>query len=173
MLAHSNFRHTFAAKANMSTIHQFRVEGLDGAEIDFAAFAGKKILVVNVASECGYTPQYQQLQELYTHFGDTLVVVGFPCNDFGGQEPGDAPAIRQFCSMRYGVTFPLTAKVSIKAPNTHPVYRWLTTAAENGHSDSVVSWNFQKYLLDENGRLIAVFPPACEPLDPSILAHLS
>jgi glutathione peroxidase len=157
----------------MSTIHQFRVEGLDGEEIDFAAFAGKKILVVNVASECGYTPQYRQLQELYTHFGDRLVVVGFPCNDFGGQEPGDGVQIRRFCSTRYGVSFPLAAKVRIRPPHTHPVYRWLTTAAENGYLDSTVSWNFQKYLLDEGGRLVAVFPPACDSLDPSILAHLS
>ncbi len=157
----------------MSTIHQFRVEGLDGDVIDFAAFAGKKILIVNVASECGYTPQYQQLQELHTHFSDRLAVVGFPSNDFGGQEPGDASQIRQFCSTRFGVSFPLAAKVHIKPPHTHPVYRWLTSAVENGHSDSTVSWNFQKYLLDENGCLLAVFPPACEPLDPSILAYLS
>lgn len=148
----------------MHSIHQFRVEGLEDEIIDFEAFAGKKILVVNVASECGYTPQYEQLQELYTQFGDRLVIVGFPCNDFGGQEPGAADAIRQFCTKRYGVTFPLAAKVQIKGPNPHPVYRWLTSAAENGHSDSTVFWNFQKYLLDEQGRLLAVFPPAADPL---------
>lgn len=156
----------------MNSIHQFRVDGLEGDLIDFAAYAGKKILVVNVASECGYTPQYQQLQELYEHFGDRLVVVGFPCNDFGAQEPGSAVEIRQFCQKRYGVTFPLAAKVSIKGADCAPVYRWLTSAAENGHSDSTVSWNFQKYLLDEDGRLKAVFPSSCDPFDPSLLRHL-
>ncbi len=156
----------------MNSIHQFSVEGLEGETLDFADFAGKKILVVNVASECGYTPQYQQLQELYTHFGDRLVVVGFPCNDFGAQESAAADAIRQFCTRRYGVTFPLAAKVQIKGPTRHPVYHWLTSAAENGHSDSRVSWNFQKYLLDEQGRLLAMFPPACDPLDPALLDYL-
>lgn len=156
----------------MDSIHEFRVEGLEGEAIDFAAFAGKKILIVNVASECGFTPQYQQLQELYTHFADRLVVIGIPCNDFGAQEPGEADTIRQFCTRRYGVTFPLAAKMQIKAPNTSPLYRWLTSAGENGHLDSTVSWNFQKYLLDETGRLLAVFPPSCDPLDPSLLNYL-
>ncbi|TNE51627.1 MAG: glutathione peroxidase [Bacteroidetes bacterium] len=156
----------------MRTIHGFDVDGLEGERIDFAAFAGKKVLIVNVASECGYTPQYQQLQELYTVFQDRLVVVGFPSNDFGGQEPGNAEDIRQFCTRRYGVTFPLAAKVQIREPHTHPVYRWLTTKAENGVADSTVSWNFQKYLLDEEGRLLAVFPTVCDPLDPSLLRYL-
>ncbi len=156
----------------MTSIHQFSVAGLAGGTIDFAAFAGKKVLVVNVASECGYTPQYQQLQELYTHFSDRLVVVGIPCNDFGGQEPGEATDIQQFCNQRYGVTFPLSAKMQIKAPNAHPLYRWLTEAAENGRLDSAVSWNFQKYLLDEKGQLLAVFPPACDPFDPALLDYM-
>lgn len=156
----------------MNSIHQFRVEGLEGQTIDFAAFAGKKILVVNVASECGFTPQYQQLQELQEHFGEQLVVIGFPCNDFGGQEPGDGAEIRRFCTQRFDITFPLTAKVQIKGEHKHPIYRWLTAKAENGHSDSMVSWNFQKYLLDENGHLLAVFPPACDPFDPALLDYL-
>ena len=156
----------------MNSIHEFRVEGLEGQTIDFATFAGKKVLVVNVASECSYTPQYQQLQELYEYFGNRLVVVGFPCNDFGGQEPGDGNAIRQFCTGHFGITFPLAAKVRIEEPHRHPVYRWLTTKIENGHSDSEVSWNFQKYLLDENGRILAVFPPVCDPFDPALLDFL-
>ena len=156
----------------MTSIHQFCVDGLEGEQIDFAAFAGKKILVVNVASECGYTPQYQQLQELYVHFGDQLAVVGFPCNDFGGQEPGEAADIRQFCTRRYGVSFPLAAKVQITGAHPHPIYHWLTRMAENGRLDSTVSWNFQKYLLDENGLLLAVFDPACDPFDPRLLAYL-
>lgn len=154
------------------SIHAFKVNGLDGGVIDFADFAGKKVLIVNVASACGYTAQYAQLQELYTHFGQKLVVVGFPCNDFGAQESGDAGEIRQFCSLRYGVTFPLGEKVRIKGAEPHPVYAWLTQKSLNGHSDSSVSWNFQKYLVDENGHLQAVFPSSCDPLDPAVLAAI-
>lgn len=157
----------------MNSIHQFCVEGLGGETIDFAAFAGKKILVVNVASECGYTPQYQQLQELFEHFSHTLVIVGFPCDDFGGQEPGTAAEIQRFCTRQYGVTFPLAAKVQIRGAQPHSVYRWLMSKAENGQMDSAVSWNFQKYLLDENGRLLAVFPPACDPFSDEILSHFT
>ena len=157
----------------MSSIHQFCVEGLDGETIDFAAFAGKKILVVNVASECGYTAQYQQLQELFAYFSDKLTVVGFPCNDFGAQEPGDGAQIRQFCARRYGVTFPLAAKIHIRGAQQHPLYRWLTSRAENGQLDSVVTWNFQKYLLDEEGVLKGVFSPACDPLSDEILSLLT
>ena len=109
----------------MNTIHEFKVEGIEGEEIDFSLFKGKKILVVNVASECGFTPQYQQLQELYEEFKDKLVIVGFPCNDFGGQEPGNDEEIRNFCALRFGVEFPLASKVSILRDRT-PVYQWLT-----------------------------------------------
>ena len=154
----------------MDAIHQFRVEGIAGETIDFAAFAGRKVLVVNVASECGYTPQYAQLQELHEHFAGRLVVVGFPSNDFGGQESGSDADIRQFCTRRYGVTFPLAAKVKIAE---NPVYRWLQQKArDGGHPGAAVTWNFQKYLLDEQGRLLAVFPPACDPLDPELLKLL-
>ena len=154
------------------SIHIFQVESLDGGTIDLGVFSGKKILIVNVASECGYTPQYQQLQELYEYFSDRLAIVGFPCNDFGGQEPGSDETIMQFCERRYGVSFPLAKKVEIKGSDPHPVYRWLTDKSQNGYADSVVSWNFQKYLLDESGHLIAVFPPACEPLAAQIVDML-
>lgn len=154
------------------SVHQFKVEGIGGAEIDFAGFAGKKVLVVNVASECGFTPQYQQLQELYEAFQDKLVVVGVPSNDFGGQEPGTNEDIRAFCTIKYGVQFPLTTKVSItNAP--HPLYQWLTQKAENGVLDSEVSWNFQKYLLDEKGHLVAYFPSSVSPFDERILDWLA
>jgi glutathione peroxidase len=152
----------------MPSIHQFSVDGLRGGVIDFASFAGKKILVVNVASACGYTPQYRQLQELYEHMNDRLAIVGFPCNDFGGQEPGAADEISAFCHSNFGVTFPLAEKVAIKPPRTHPLYAWLTRASLNGRQDSEVTWNFQKYLLNEQGELIAVFPPAIDPIHPSI-----
>ncbi len=154
----------------MNTLHSFKVEGIEGEEIDFAAFAGKKIMVVNVASECGLTPQYQQLQELYEEFGDKFVIIGFPANNFGGQEPGSNSDIQAFCSRRYGVSFPLAAKIDIR---THPVYRWLTQKSENGVLDSQVTWNFQKYLLDESGRLVHCLPPDASPLDEKVLEWLS
>ncbi len=154
----------------MNTIHPFKVEELAGGTIDFSAFAGKKILVVNVASECGLTPQYQQLQELYEEFEDKLTIVGFPSNNFGGQEPGTNDEIQAFCTRNYGVTFPLAAKVDV---TTHPVYQWLTKKALNGVRDSEVSWNFQKYALNEQGHLVHVFPPATSPLDDEILGWLS
>lgn len=153
----------------MDSIHRFSVEGLEGQTIDFSAFRGKKILVVNTASECGLTPQYQLLEEMSTSFAQKLIVVGFPCNDFGGQEPGSADEIAAFCERNFGVSFPLGAKVDILGPSPSPIYRWLTTKAENGFADSSVSWNFQKYLLDENGHLIAVFSPTTSPLDAGIL----
>ena len=156
--------------SKVNTFHSFRVEGIEGGTIDFAALAGKKILVVNVASECGHTPQYGQLQELYEEFEDKIAIVGFPANNFGAQEPGSNHEIQTFCSRNYGVTFPLAAKVDV---TTHPVYQWLTKKALNGVQDSEVTWNFQKYALDEQGRLVHVFPPSVSPLDEEILEWLS
>jgi glutathione peroxidase len=154
----------------VNTIHTFKVEGIAGKTLDFAALAGKKILVVNVASECGLTPQYQQLQELYEEFEDKLTIVGFPANNFGGQEPGSNEQIQTFCARNYGVSFPLAAKVDV---TTHPVYQWLTQKALNGVQDSEVTWNFQKYALDEQGRLVHVFPPTASPLDERVIEWLS
>jgi len=148
-----------------NTIHAFQMESIEGGIIDFGAFKGKKVLVVNVASECGYTPQYAQLQEIHEHLSDQLTVVGVPCNDFGSQEPGTESEIQQFCTRRYGITFPLTAKISIKGENLHPVYAWLTQKELNGVSDSTVAWNFQKYLLDGQGHLLGVFPPSVSVFD--------
>ena len=139
---------------------------MTGGTIDFSALAGKKILIVNVASECGLTPQYQQLQELYEEFEDKLTIVGFPANNFGGQEPGTNDEIQTFCTRNYGVTFPLATKVDV---TTHPIYRWLTQKSQNGVLDSEVTWNFQKYALDEQGRLVHFFPPATSPLDEEVL----
>ncbi|MEM8907111.1 MAG: glutathione peroxidase [Bacteroidota bacterium] len=154
----------------MASIHQFKVEGIRGEEINFADFEGKKIIVVNVASECGYTPQYQQLQELYQEFKDKLVIVGFPSNDFGGQEPGTDLEIRTFCERNYGVTFPLATKIVIQ---TEPIYQWLGQKDRNGRMDSEVKWNFQKYCLDEAGQLVHVFPSAIAPFDDQILDWLN
>ncbi len=128
-------------------------------------------MIVNVASECGYTPQYRQLQELYSEFHDKLVIVGFPSNDFGGQEPGTSADIQAFCERNYGVSFPIAAKVRIKK-DPHPVYQWLQNRSENGHSDTRVQWNFHKYLLDEEGQLVESLPSAVSPLDDQVLDWL-
>lgn len=136
--------------------------------MELSQFKGKKMIVVNVASACGYTPQYQQLQELHEHFGEHLAILGFPCNDFGGQEPGSAEEIQNFCSTKYRVTFPLTAKVGIRQ-RPHPVYEWLQQKPLNGKMDSEVKWNFHKFLLDEEGQLVDALPSAVSPLDDRIL----
>ncbi|MEL6923111.1 MAG: glutathione peroxidase [Bacteroidota bacterium] len=156
----------------MNSIHQFTIKGIEGTDIALSDFAGKKMMIVNVASECGYTPQYQQLQELYEAFNDKLVIIGCPSNDFGNQEPGSAADIQQFCQLRYGVSFPLAEKLKILGPEVHPVYRWLTQKAFNGVADSEVRWNFQKYLLDEQGRLVKTLPSAVSPLDEAIVSWL-
>lgn len=149
----------------MSSIHQYTIAGIGGETIDFKAFKGKYILIVNVASECGYTPQYAQLQELYDNHKDKLVIVGVPCNQFGGQEPGTATEIQKFCNVRYGVTFPLTAKVDVKGKNQHELYKWLTQKSLNGVQDSKVAWNFHKYLINPQGHLVKVYPSAASPFD--------
>ncbi|MEZ4982564.1 MAG: glutathione peroxidase [Saprospiraceae bacterium] len=152
-----------------TSIKSFKVKGIDGKELDFASFGEKKLMIVNVASECGFTPQYRQLQELYESFHDKLVIVGFPCNDFGNQEPADEKDIEKFCQLNFGVSFPLTEKVKILGNETHPVYQWLTQKSQNQHSDSEVSWNFQKYLLDQDGHLQKVLPSSVSPVDPEVV----
>ncbi len=155
------------------TVHQFKVEGIAGGEIDFASFKGKKLIIVNVASECGFTPQYDQLQELYEAFSDKLAIVGFPSNDFGGQEPGGNETIQNFCKLRYGVTFPLAAKINILGADGHPVFRWLTDKSANGVMDTQVRWNFQKYLLDEDGKLVKCLSSTVSPLDDAVVGWVS
>lgn len=152
-----------------SSIHQFKVDGIDGKTIDFSSFKNKKILVVNTASECGFTPQYEGLEKLYKSNKDKLVVVGFPCNQFGGQEPGDGKTIETFCKKNYGVTFPLAAKVDVKGENIAPIYKWLCSKNENGVLDATIKWNFNKFLLDENGILLAYFPSNVKPDSEEIL----
>jgi glutathione peroxidase len=154
------------------SIHQFKVIGLDGGEIDFSTFKGKKILIVNTASECGYTPQYKDLEALYNQFKDKLVIVGFPSNDFGGQEPGSNDEIKTFCTKNYGVSFPMAAKVSVKGDNTAPIYQWLTQKEKNGVLDAEIKWNFNKFLLNENGEIIAKFESSTNPLSKDITDKL-
>ena len=151
------------------SIYDFKVGGLDGQTIDFADFKGKKILIVNTASECGYTPQYSGLQELHLKHQDKLVVIGFPANDFGAQEPGSNAEIAQFCEKNYGVTFPMAAKITVKGDNMHPLYQWLTQKEQNGEMDAVVKWNFHKFLIDENGRLIASYPSGVKPMGDKLI----
>ncbi|MEO9211349.1 MAG: glutathione peroxidase, partial [Ginsengibacter sp.] len=138
-----------------STIYHFKVTSLDGGTIDFSQYKGKKILIVNTASKCGYTPQYEELETLYKTYGNKLVIVGFPANNFGGQEPGSNEEIKTFCTKNYGVTFPMAAKVSVKGDDIAPIYKWLTSKSENGVLDADIKWNFTKFLLDENGVLLA------------------
>ena len=150
------------------SIYDININTLDGNPIDLNDFIGKKILFVNVASECGFTPQYEDLQTLHENYLDKLVVIGIPCNQFGEQEPGDADEIIAFCQDTYGVTFILTEKVDVKGDNQHPLYTWLTEKEKNGLKNSKVKWNFQKYLIDENGELIDYFYSITGPLNSKI-----
>ena len=155
-----------------NSVHSFKVTSIDGGTIDFSSFKGKKILIVNTASKCGYTPQYEDLEKLYETYKSKLVIVGFPANNFGGQEPGSNTEINAFCKKNYGVTFPLAEKVSVKGDDTHALFKWLTSKKENGVMDAEIKWNFTKFLLDEQGKLIAVFPSSVKPMDDEIVKHL-
>ena len=146
-----------------ASIYDFKVTALDGGTINFSQFKGKKILIVNTASKCGFTPQYEALEKLSKRYEGKLVIVGFPANNFLWQEPGSNEEISGFCQKNYGVTFPMAAKISVKGSKMAAIYRWLTEKKYNGYADSKVKWNFQKYLIDENGKLVAVFYSATTP----------
>lgn len=155
------------------TIYQFKVKDLSGKEFDFASLKGKKIMIVNTASKCGLTPQYKELEALYKEYGSKgFVIVGFPANNFAGQEPGTNEEIATFCQLNYGVTFPMMDKVSVKGDDMCAVYQFLTQKAKNGLQDSEVEWNFQKYLLNEKGELVKVISPRTLPKDPEVLNWL-
>ena len=156
----------------MNTIHQFSVKSIEGGTLSFSDFKGKKILLVNTASACGLTPQYEQLQELYNNFQDKVVVVGVPANEFGAQEPGSNDEIKKFCSVCYGVTFPLAAKQVVIGEEQSELFQWLTQKAKNGVMDVDIKWNFHKFVLDENGALVANFGSFTGPLDESVLNAL-
>ena len=161
---------TIATSMTKETIYQFKVQDLAGDEFDFATLKGKRIIIVNTASECGLTPQYEQLQAVYNQYKDqNLVIVGFPANNFGSQEPGSNAQIASFCQKNYGVTFPMMAKISVKGNDMHPVYQFLTQKAKNGLEDSSVQWNFQKYLINSNGELEKVVAPSTLPTDSEII----
>jgi len=154
------------------TIYDFQVESLDGGKINFADFKGKKILIVNTASECGFTPQYEGLETLSKEYKDNLVIVGFPANNFGGQEPGSNAEIATFCQKNFGVTFPMAAKVSVKGDDMAPIFKFLTEKELNGVKNSSIMWNFTKFLLDENGTLIDSFASTTKPTSESITKYL-
>jgi glutathione peroxidase len=156
------------------TIYQFKVKDLYGQEFDFASLKGKKILIVNTASECGLTPQYKDLEAIYKKYQDkNFVIVGFPANNFGAQEPGSNEQIAQFCEMNYGVTFPMMSKVSVKGADIDKVYQFLTQKSKNGLQDSEVEWNFQKYLINEQGELVKVLSPRVLPTDAAIVGWIN
>lgn len=155
-----------------SAIYDIKINSLTGKPINLNDFKGKKLLFVNVASECGYTPQYKDLQQLHETYKDKLVIIGVPCNQFGEQEPGNAQEIQQFCSKNYGVDFLITEKVDVKGENQHPLYHWLTSKEINGRIESTVKWNFQKYLIDENGEIINFFNSEIKPLSTDIIDKL-
>ena len=155
---------TLTVFAQDKTIYDFKVTDIDGHPFDMASLKGKKVLIVNTASKCGFTPQYEGLQELYEKYGgDDFMIIGFPANNFGKQEPGSDEEIANFCQINYGVTFPMMSKISVKGDDQHPLYIWLTSESENGLEDSKVSWNFQKYMIDEEGQLVGHFGPTVKP----------
>lgn len=159
----------FKKPGNKTSIHQFKAKTIDGEILDFSSFKGKKLLVVNTASKCSFTPQYKELEELYEKYKDkNFVIIGFPCNQFGEQEPGTGSDIKEFCTRNYGVTFTMMEKVDVKGEHISEIYSWLTNKSKNGVKNSSVKWNFQKYMIDENGFLVDyVFPfksPNCSKI---------
>lgn len=170
--AMTNVTETSSTNTNARSIYDFKVESLEGGTIDFATFKGKKILIVNTASKCGYTPQYEELEALYKKYQDKLVIVGFPANNFGGQEPGTNTEINEFCKKNYGVSFPMAAKVSVKGNDIAPIYKWLCDKSLNGVLDADVKWNFSKFLLDEKGNLVAKYDSGVKPMSEEITGKL-
>lgn len=156
-----------------TSIYDFKVPGLLGGEINLADYKGKKILIVNTASKCGNTPQYEGLESLYEKYKNKLVIIGFPANNFGGQEPGTATEIAEFCKKNYGVSFPMADKVSVKGDDITPLYRYLTDEAAKKGMENPVTWNFGKFLINEKGELIATFAPKTQPMSDAILKYLN
>ncbi len=166
--------------ANMTTspnstasIYQITINALDGTPIDLGQWKGKKILIVNTASECGFTPQYEELQKLHEKYGNNVAVLGIPSNDFGGQEPGSNVEIQNFCRKNYGVTFQMAEKVRVKGPEKHPLYQWLSDKSKNGWNEEEPSWNFCKYLLNEKGELVKYWSSKIAPLSEEVIKEIA
>ena len=164
---------TLGAMAQTKTLYDFEAKTIDGKEFDFSSLKGKKVLLVNTASKCGYTPQYEELQKLYDQSGGgDFEIIGFPANNFMGQEPGSNDEIAGFCQKNYGVTFTMMEKISVKGNDQHPLYSWLTDKDQNGVEDAKVKWNFQKFLIDENGNYVKSLAPGTSPLDSEVTSWL-
>ena len=163
---------SYTSSNAQKSIYDIAINDIGGNSIDLNEFKGKHILFVNVASECGFTPQYEGLEELHQQFKEGLVVIGLPCNQFGGQEPGVEKEIQQFCVKNFGVSFLMTEKIEVKGENKHPIYNWLTEKKINGKSSSSVKWNFQKYIVDEKGEFVNYFYSTTKPLSPKITSIL-
>ncbi len=155
--------------AAMTSFYDFKMNDIAGKPIDFSTFKGKKVLIVNVASNCGYTPQYKELEELHEKYGNKVTVIGFPANNFGGQEPGSNGEIATFCTKNYGVKFQIFEKISVKGSEAAPLYKWLSTKEQNGWNDNAPSWNFCKYLVNEKGELVKFFKSGVNPMDSEIV----
>ena len=162
----------FEKKLSVDSIYDININSLNGSPIDLSKFKGKYILFVNVASKCGFTSQYKELQALHEQYNNKLQIIGVPCNQFGNQEPGTSKGIQSFCEINYGVTFLITEKVDTKGKHQHPLYTWLTQKVNNGVKTSSVKWNFQKYLIDPSGNLVDYYLSSTNPLSPKIVKHL-
>jgi glutathione peroxidase len=155
---------------NRKTLYDFSVKSIDGKDFDLSQLKGKKVLIVNTASKCGNTPQYAELQELYDTYKDKgFIIIGFPANNFMSQEPGTNEEIATFCKINYGVTFPMMEKISVKGNDIHPLYEWLTQKEQNGRIDADISWNFQKFMIDENGQVVGYAKPTTKPMSDEIV----
>lgn len=154
-------------------IYQFKIKDIDENDFDLKSLKGKKVMIVNTASKCGFTPQYEQLEEIYSNYKDSnFIIIGFPANNFMSQEPGDNNEIKEFCTANYGVSFPMMSKISVKGEDMHPLYKYLTQKSQNGVVDSEVKWNFQKYLIDENGHVSKIYYSKTKPNDPEIISWI-
>lgn len=159
--------------AQHKSLYDFKVKDIDENEFDMSTLKGKKVLIVNVASKCGLTPQYEQLEELYKKYKDQdFIIIGFPANNFNGQEPGTNEEIKEFCSLNYGVTFPIMDKISVKGEDKAPIYKWLTEKSENGKFDAEIQWNFQKFMIDKDGHIVDFVSPKESPLSDKIIAWI-
>lgn len=156
------------------TIYDFQVEDIEGKVFDLSSLKGKKVMIVNTASKCGLTPQYEELEKLYNQYKDQgFIIIGFPSNDFMSQEPGSNQDIKEFCTKNYGVSFPMMSKIEVKGKNMHPLYQFLTDKSKNGYSDNSVKWNFQKYLINSEGKLEHVISPNTKPLSEEIIQWIT
>jgi glutathione peroxidase len=169
------FHFTIAKSQTMTnTIYNFKVKSIDGKDYDLSQLKGKKVMIVNTASKCGLTPQYVELEKLYEQYkNENFIIIGFPANNFGAQEPGTNEEIKEFCTKNYGVSFPMMEKISVKGDDMHPLYRFLTSKNENGKADSKVEWNFQKYLINADGTLETSIGPETSPSDEKIITWIN